>query len=176
MNERMARLWAEAEVIGRGGLAIVSRATGLALNTVKRGRNELRDGAKASRHVPRKMSARRIDALLERLAEEFAPRDHETRHRIDPGPTPRPTRGPRGEKYPISVVMFSGRFLAIMIIDMIAVAALRMVIEVATRVSEWTAARATPVHFARRCLRFSCARRASHEVRRRRHLPLLSRW
>ena len=53
MNERMTRLWAgaEAEVIGRGGLAIVARATGLALNTVKRGRSELRDGAKASRHV-----------------------------------------------------------------------------------------------------------------------------
>jgi hypothetical protein len=49
MDERMTRLWAgaEAEAIGRGGLAIVSRATGLALNTVKRGRNELRDGAKS---------------------------------------------------------------------------------------------------------------------------------
>ena len=49
MDERMTRLWAgaEAEAIGRGGLAIVSRATGLALNTVKRGRNELRDGANA---------------------------------------------------------------------------------------------------------------------------------
>jgi hypothetical protein len=49
MKERMMRLWAgaEVEVIGRGGLAIVARATGLALSTVKRGRNELRDGAKA---------------------------------------------------------------------------------------------------------------------------------
>jgi transposase len=48
MNERVTRLWAgaEAEAIGRGGLAAVSRATGLALNTVKRGRNELRAGAK----------------------------------------------------------------------------------------------------------------------------------
>jgi len=47
MNERMTRLWAgaEAEEIGRGGLAAVSRATGLALNTVKRGRNELPAGA-----------------------------------------------------------------------------------------------------------------------------------
>lgn len=47
MDERMTRLWAgaEAEVMGRGGLAEVSRATGLALNTVKRGRNELRAGA-----------------------------------------------------------------------------------------------------------------------------------
>ena len=48
MDERMTRLWAgaEAEAIGRGGLAAVSRATGLARNTVKRGRNELRAGAK----------------------------------------------------------------------------------------------------------------------------------
>jgi transposase len=47
MDERMTRLWAgaEAEAIGRGGLAAVSRATGLALNTVTRGRNELRAGA-----------------------------------------------------------------------------------------------------------------------------------
>jgi Rhodopirellula transposase DDE domain len=46
MDERMTRLWAgaEAEALGRGGLAIVSRGTGLALNTVKRGRNELREG------------------------------------------------------------------------------------------------------------------------------------
>jgi transposase len=49
MDERMTRLWAgaEAEAIGYGGLAAVSRATGLALNTVKKGRNELREGAKA---------------------------------------------------------------------------------------------------------------------------------
>jgi transposase len=49
MDERMTRLWAgaEAEAMGHGGLAAVSRATGLALNTVKKGRNELRNGAKA---------------------------------------------------------------------------------------------------------------------------------
>ncbi len=49
MDERMTRLWAgaAAEALGLGGLATVSRATGLALNTVKRGRNELRDGAKS---------------------------------------------------------------------------------------------------------------------------------
>lgn len=47
MDQRMTRQWAgaEAEVMGRGGLAAVSGATGLALNTVKRGRNELRAGA-----------------------------------------------------------------------------------------------------------------------------------
>ena len=49
MDERVTRLWAgaEAEAMGRGGLAAVSRATGLAISTVQKGRNELRAGAKA---------------------------------------------------------------------------------------------------------------------------------
>ncbi len=61
MDERMTRLWAgaEAEAIGRGGLAMVSRATGLALNTVKRGRNELRDGAKSDDIVRATIDRRR---------------------------------------------------------------------------------------------------------------------
>jgi hypothetical protein len=43
MNERLKRLWAASEVnsIGRGGLAIVSRATGLSVNTIKEGLQEL---------------------------------------------------------------------------------------------------------------------------------------
>jgi hypothetical protein len=47
MDERMRRLWAgsEAEAIGRGGLTIVARATGLAISTVNKGRNEVRAGA-----------------------------------------------------------------------------------------------------------------------------------
>jgi transposase len=47
MHERMTRLWAgaEAEAIGRGGIAIVARATGLAISTVTKGRNEVRAGA-----------------------------------------------------------------------------------------------------------------------------------
>jgi hypothetical protein len=50
MNERMRRLWAgaEAEAIGRGGLTIVARATGLAISTVNKGRNEIRAGARPS--------------------------------------------------------------------------------------------------------------------------------
>ena len=50
MDERMRRLWsgAEAEAIGWGGLAAVSRATGLAISTVQKGRNELRAGASPS--------------------------------------------------------------------------------------------------------------------------------
>jgi Rhodopirellula transposase DDE domain len=48
MDERMRRLWAgaEAAAIGYGGVLAVSRATGLAPNTVKKGRDELRAGAK----------------------------------------------------------------------------------------------------------------------------------
>jgi hypothetical protein len=48
MDERMRRLWAgaEAEAIGWGGLTIVARATGLAISTVNKGRNEVRAGAR----------------------------------------------------------------------------------------------------------------------------------
>lgn len=50
MDERLRRLWAgaEAEAMGRGGIATVSRATGLAISTVQKGRNELREGATAN--------------------------------------------------------------------------------------------------------------------------------
>ena len=48
MDERVTRLWvgAEAEALGRGGIAAVARATGMAISTVTKGRNELRAGAK----------------------------------------------------------------------------------------------------------------------------------
>ena len=48
MQERMRRLWAgaEAEAIGRGGIALVARAAGLAISTVTLGRNEVRGGAR----------------------------------------------------------------------------------------------------------------------------------
>jgi len=44
----MRRLWAgaEAEAIGRGGVAAVARATGLAVSTVRKGRDEVRAGAR----------------------------------------------------------------------------------------------------------------------------------
>ena len=47
MHERMTRLWAgaEAEALGHGGIAMVARATGLAISTVTLGRNEVRVGA-----------------------------------------------------------------------------------------------------------------------------------
>lgn len=42
--------------MGRGGIAAVSRATGLAISTVQKGRNELREEASNDRivNVPRK--------------------------------------------------------------------------------------------------------------------------
>ena len=48
MDERMRRLWAgaEADTIGWGGVAAVSRATGLAISTVRKGRDEFRAGAR----------------------------------------------------------------------------------------------------------------------------------
>jgi hypothetical protein len=49
MDERGRRLWAgaEAEVIGWGGVAAVARATGLAISTVRKGRDEARAGARS---------------------------------------------------------------------------------------------------------------------------------
>lgn len=46
MNERMRRLWAgaEADALGWGGVALVARATGMALSTVRKGRDEVRAG------------------------------------------------------------------------------------------------------------------------------------
>ena len=47
LNERMRRLWAgaEAESMGHGGVTAVAQATGLAISTVRKGRDELREGA-----------------------------------------------------------------------------------------------------------------------------------
>src|SRR5215470_8654089 len=50
MDERMQRLWAgaEAEAIGWGGVAAVARATGLAISTVRKGRDEGRVSSQPS--------------------------------------------------------------------------------------------------------------------------------
>src|SRR5580700_2751134 len=47
MDERARRLWAgtEAGAIGWGGVAAVARATGMAISTVRKGRDEARAGA-----------------------------------------------------------------------------------------------------------------------------------
>ena len=59
MNERAQRLWAgtEAGAMGYGGVAAVARATGLAISTVRKGRDEVRAGAKASDVVNVRRSA-----------------------------------------------------------------------------------------------------------------------
>jgi transposase len=50
LDERSRRLWAgsEAHAIGWGGVAMVARATGLAISTVRAGRDEARGGVKRS--------------------------------------------------------------------------------------------------------------------------------
>jgi hypothetical protein len=47
MNERARRLWAgaEADAMGHGGVVAVARATGMAISTVRKGRDEVRAGA-----------------------------------------------------------------------------------------------------------------------------------
>jgi Rhodopirellula transposase DDE domain/Winged helix-turn helix len=49
MGERARRLWAgaEADAVGWGGVAAVARATGLAISTVRKGRDEVRAGIRA---------------------------------------------------------------------------------------------------------------------------------
>src|ERR1700761_5619508 len=48
MDERARRLWAgtEADAMGCGGVAAVARATGMAISTVRKGRDEARAGAR----------------------------------------------------------------------------------------------------------------------------------
>ena len=50
LDERARRLWAGAEshAIGYGGVAAVARATGMAISTVRKGRDEARAGARPS--------------------------------------------------------------------------------------------------------------------------------
>jgi hypothetical protein len=63
MDERMRRLWAgaEADALGWGGVATVARATGMAISTVRKGRDEVRAGARAEDvvQVRRKGAGRR---------------------------------------------------------------------------------------------------------------------
>jgi hypothetical protein len=63
MGERARRLWAgtEADAIGWGGVAVVARATDLAISTVRKGRDEVRAGIRADEaiRVRRKGGGRR---------------------------------------------------------------------------------------------------------------------
>ena len=55
LDERGRRLWAgaEADAMGHGGVAAAARATGLAISTVRKGRDEARAGASQRRSVAR---------------------------------------------------------------------------------------------------------------------------
>lgn len=68
MNERQRRLWAaaEAKAIGRGGIAAVARATGLARNTIVHGITELKQNKSSiSGRVRRPGAGRKPATLLE---------------------------------------------------------------------------------------------------------------
>ena len=83
VDERLLRqlAGAEAKVLGRGGVAAVSRATGLAINTVRRGLAELNDPASALEGRIRKAGGGRkklrdknpdLAVALEKLVEPFS--------------------------------------------------------------------------------------------------------
>jgi hypothetical protein len=59
MDERARRLWAgtEADAMGYGGVAAVARATGMAISTVRKGRDEARAGARPEDVVKVRRSA-----------------------------------------------------------------------------------------------------------------------
>jgi transposase len=57
LDERSRRIWAgtEATALGRGGIAAVARATGLATRTIRVGIRELKDGASEQPGTPRRV-------------------------------------------------------------------------------------------------------------------------
>ncbi|EQD74932.1 Rhodopirellula transposase family protein, partial [mine drainage metagenome] len=80
MNELSRRLWAGNECIsiGHGGIGIVSRATGMARNTVAHGRDEVIAGKNTKNRIRekgagRKRSADNLPGLTERLQEIVDP-------------------------------------------------------------------------------------------------------
>ncbi len=80
MNELSKMLWAGNECIsiGHGGIGIVSRATGMARNTVVNGRNEVTAGKKSNGRIRNKGAGRKksvdaIPGLMERLQEIVDP-------------------------------------------------------------------------------------------------------
>ena len=73
LSERMKRLWAgtEARALGRGGIAVVVRATGLARNTVVRGLKELdEDSPMDPARVRRPGAGRKRKAVLDPLLKD----------------------------------------------------------------------------------------------------------
>jgi len=79
LNERARRLWAAAEsnVIGYGGDALVSAATGMSRDTIRKGRSEIEQGVTASERIRRAGAGRPsltktqpgLEAALERLVD-----------------------------------------------------------------------------------------------------------
>jgi hypothetical protein len=89
MNERARRLWAgaEADAIGYGGVAAVARATGMAISTVRKGRDEVRAGAEPDDvvNVRRSTGTRSYEAtnpevwpMLEKLVDPLTRGDPES--------------------------------------------------------------------------------------------------
>lgn len=79
LDERSRRLWAasESRAIGYGGDSVVSAATGLARQTIRRGKAEIERGADGSRRIRRRGAGRPrlddeqpgIEEALERLVD-----------------------------------------------------------------------------------------------------------
>lgn len=82
MNERMRRCWAgiEAEALGRGGIAIVERATGMSRTTIRAGREELRTGV----HNIEVVQVRRAGGGRPRLEERHPDLVTELESLVDP--------------------------------------------------------------------------------------------
>jgi hypothetical protein len=89
MDERSRRLWAgaEADAIGYGGVAAVARATGMAISTVRKGRDEARAGALPTDVVKSRRSGGtrsyesahpEVWSLLERLVDPLTRGDPES--------------------------------------------------------------------------------------------------
>jgi hypothetical protein len=89
MDERTRRLWAgaEADAIGYGGVAAVARATGMAISTVRKGRDEARAGALPTDVVKSRRSGGtrsyesvhpEVWSLLERLVDPLTRGDPES--------------------------------------------------------------------------------------------------
>ena len=61
LNEKSRRIWAatEAKAIGRGGIALVSRATGISFKTIKKGIHEFPAAASGSDRIRAKGGGRK---------------------------------------------------------------------------------------------------------------------
>src|ERR671924_499958 len=73
LDERQCRLWAaaEARALGRGGVTLVARATGISRNRIQQGLRELTElGATTPPAKPRPVRVRRPGGGRRRLAEQ----------------------------------------------------------------------------------------------------------